>query len=46
MLKSKFGVLEAWVQERAKRLVDDIGLEATITRILTAQSLEELFGGS
>jgi hypothetical protein len=45
LLKSKFGVLDDWEQEQAKRLVGEIGLEATISRILTAQSVAEVFGG-
>jgi flagellar biosynthesis/type III secretory pathway protein FliH len=45
LLKSKFGVLNDWEQEQAKRLVSEIGLEATIARILTAQSVAEVFGG-
>jgi hypothetical protein len=45
LLKSKFGVLGDWEQEQAKRLVSEIGLEATISRILTAQSVAEVFGG-
>jgi predicted transposase YdaD len=45
LLKSKFGVLDDWEQEQAKRLVGEIGLEATIARILTAQSVAEVFGG-
>jgi predicted transposase/invertase (TIGR01784 family) len=45
LLKSKFGVLDDWEQEQAKRLVGEIGLEATINRILTAQSVAEVFGG-
>jgi predicted transposase YdaD len=45
LLKSKFGVLGDWEQEQAKRLVSEIGLEATISRILTAQSMAEVFGG-
>jgi flagellar biosynthesis/type III secretory pathway protein FliH len=45
LLKSKFGVLGDWEQEQVKRLVGEIGLEATIARILTAQSVAEVFGG-
>jgi hypothetical protein len=45
LLKSKFGVLEQWEQEQVKRLVGEIGLEATIARILTAQSVAEVFSG-
>jgi hypothetical protein len=45
LLKSKFGMLDDWEQEQAKRLVSEIGLEATISCILTAQSVAEVFGG-
>jgi RecA/RadA recombinase len=45
LLKSKFGLLDDREQEQAKWLVGEIGLEATIARILTAQSVAEVFGG-